>query len=420
MLAGALLILVAACSSGGSPPTSTPSPASPEASATAAASPTPDPLLDLEASGERALEHVRVLSVEIGPRVAGTEGELRAVDYIHDQLERYGYEVTVEDFAFDASTFLPARVDVADQAHPGFAFNGSAEGTASGALFFAGLGRPEQYPPAGLAGGIALVERGEITFQEKVDNAIAAGASGVVIFNNEGGSLLAEATSVVPVIGVRREAGASLRALAAGGQVEATISVSPRRGTAYNVIARPPGVDACETVSGGHHDSVAVTGGADDNASGTASVLELARVVAANDMEGANCFVLFGAEEFGLFGSKEFVLQLDDAERNALRAMLNIDVVGLDADLLLIGSDDMTDTARIAGEAIGIDARRGEVPNGAGSDHASFIEAGVPAVFFYRNDDLIHTAQDSIDRIDPASLEDTIEIAYATLVAITS
>jgi Zn-dependent M28 family amino/carboxypeptidase len=242
----------------------------------------------------------------------------------------------------------------------------------------------------------------------------------VIIFNNEPGSLLAEATTTVPVIGLRQEAGAALRALATRGQVQATISISPRRGTAYNVVARPKGVDACETVSGGHYDSVAVTGGADDNASGTASVLELARVVAANDAQGANCFVLFGAEEFGLFGSKEFVRQLNDTQRNTLRAMLNIDVVGLDADLLLIGSDDMTDTARIAGEAIGIEARRGEVPNGAGSDHASFIEAGIPAVFFYRSDDLIHTAQDSIDRIDPRSLEETIEIAYATLVAITS
>jgi Zn-dependent M28 family amino/carboxypeptidase len=137
-------------------------------------------------------------------------------------------------------------------------------------------------------------------------------------------------------------------------------------------------------------------------------------------MRDANCFVLFGAEEFGLFGSKEFVQQLDESGRNTLRAMLNLDVVGLEADLVLIGSDDMTDTARIAGEAIGIEAGRGEVPNGAGSDHASFIEAGIPAVFFYRNDTLIHTPQDAIDRIEPESLEETVRIAYATLIAITT
>jgi len=241
----------------------------------------------------------------------------------------------------------------------------------------------------------------------------------VIIYNNETGSLLAEANTSIPVIGLRQDAGMALRTLATGDQVDATITVSPRQGIAYNVVAKPAGVDACETVSGGHHDSVAVTGGADDNASGTAAVLELARVVAANGEQNANCFVLFGAEEFGLFGSKEFVRELDDGELNALRAMLNLDVVGVDEDLVLIGSDDMTDTARLAGESIGIEAERGEVPNGAGSDHASFIEAGIPAVFFYRNDTLIHTPQDAIDRILVRSLQDTVRIAYATLLEVT-
>ncbi|MEX2225215.1 MAG: M28 family metallopeptidase [Dehalococcoidia bacterium] len=421
LVACVLTTLGAACRSGDDDePTPMASASATAAAATPAASATPDPLLDPEASGERALEHVRALSVDIGPRVAGTEGERLGVEYIRAELARYGYDVTVEEFAFDASAFLPARVDAQGQAHPGFAFNGSAEGVATGALVFAGIGRPEEFPAGGLNGGIALIERGELTFQQKVENAVAAGAAGAIIYNNEEGSLLAEANTSVQVIGLRPEAGEALRALAAGGAVEATITVSPRRGTAYNVVAKPPGAGACETVSGGHHDSVAVTGGADDNASGTAAVLELARVVAANDRLDANCFVLFGAEEFGLFGSKEYVRQLDDEARDALRAMLNLDVVGLDSDLVLIGSDDVIDTARIAGEEIGIEARRGEVPNGAGSDHASFIEAGIPAVFFYRNDTLIHTPQDSVERIRPESLEETIRIAYATLVALTT
>ena len=86
--------------------------------------------------------------------------------------------------------------------------------------------------------------------------------------------------------------------------------MSPPKGTAYNVIAKPKGAASCDTVSGGHYDSVPVTGGADDNAAGTASVLELARVVAAMKLTARHCFALFSAEEFGLFGSKAYVEQL--------------------------------------------------------------------------------------------------------------
>ena len=415
-----MLILGAACRTSGDGADDTPTAPPDTPSPTAAATTTPGASLDPEPSGERAREHNRVLSAEIGPRVAGTDGERLGVEYIRDQLASYGYDVTIEEFAFDASSFLPARVDAGDAAYPGFAFNGSAEGVATGQLVLAGIGRPDEFPADGLNGAIALIERGELTFQDKIDNAVAAGASGVIVYNNESGSLLADTETTIPVIGLRQEAGEELRGRVESGAITATITVSPRRGTAYNVVAKPAGVATCETVSGGHHDSVAVAGGADDNASGTSAVLELARVVAANNEEGANCFVLFGAEEFGLIGSREYLAALSDAERNSLRAMLNLDVVGLDEDLVLIGDDAMIETARIAGEAIGIESRRGETPAGASSDHASFIEAGIPAVFFYRDDSLIHTTQDSVERISAASLEETIRIAYATLLAITT
>ena len=410
------LAVTAACSSDGEP-APTPTPTQPAPTATAVASPTPDPLRDREASGERALAHVRALSVEIGPRVAGTDGERAAVAYIRSELERYGYDVTTPGFPFDASAFLPARVDVGGEAYGGFAFNGSAATNATGRLLYAGIGRPDEFP-AGMQGAIALIERGELRVQEKVDNAVAAGAAGVIIYNNEDGGLAAESNAPVPVIGLEREAGATLRTLTTADQVRATISVTPRQGTAYDVVARPRGIDRCATVSGGHFDTVPVTGGANDNASGTAAVLELARVVAANGEQGANCFVLFGAEEYGLVGSREYVRQLADVERSGLRAMLNLDVVGLDAPLVLIGSDDMIETARLAGQAVGIDAQRGEVPNGAGSDYASFLDAGIPTIFFYRNDPLIHTPQDAIDRISPQALEETVRIAFATLLAV--
>jgi len=414
----ALAALAWACSGDGDgPPAPTPT-LSPPSITTPAPSPSPDPLLDPEPDGARAVAHVRALSVDVGPRLAGTPGELRAIEYIRAELTRYGYDVSVQDFPFDASSYLPARIDVSGTAFHGFAFNGSAEGSVTAPLVMAGDGRAEDFPAGGLNGAIALIARGGVPFQDKVDNAAAAGAGGVVIYNNVDRNLLAPVTTSLPVIGVRSSTGEALRGLAAAAPPVATIAVTAPRGTAHNIIARPPGAAGCQTVSGGHFDSVAVTGGADDNASGTAAVLELARVVAANHEQRANCFVLFGAEEFGLLGSKAYVQALTLGERNTLRGMINLDVVGTSEDLVLIGDDALVDTARIAGEGIGIDASRGVVPNGAGSDHQSFISAGIPAVFFYRNDDLIHTSADTVDRIAPESLAETVRIAYATLLRI--
>jgi Zn-dependent M28 family amino/carboxypeptidase len=109
---------------------------------------------------------------------------------------------------------------------------------------------------------------------------------------------------------------------------------------------------------------------------------------------------------------------MSEADRGALRAMVNLDVVGLPADLKLIGTDDLIDTARIAASGIGVEAARSTLPQGASSDHVSFQDAGVPVVMLYRDDDQIHTPADAIGRIDPASLRQTVSVAIATLSAL--
>jgi serine protease len=84
----------------------------------------------------------------------------------------------------------------------------------AGELVFAGLGRQGQFP-AGTAGRIALIQRGEITFAEKSKNAKAAGAVGVIVYNNEPGSFLGtlgeEAFDFLPTIAVSQDLGLVLR-----------------------------------------------------------------------------------------------------------------------------------------------------------------------------------------------------------------
>ena len=56
-------------------------------------------------------------------------------------------------------------------------------------IVFAGLGKPADFTGKDLNGKIALIQRGEITFDEKIKNAKSAGAKAVIVYNNEDGQI---------------------------------------------------------------------------------------------------------------------------------------------------------------------------------------------------------------------------------------
>ena len=68
--------------------------------------------------------------------------------------------------------------------------------------------------------------------------------------------------------------------------------------------------------------------GADDNASGSAGVLEIARVLIGRSYRHDLSFVLFGGEEQGLFGSRHFVAALTPEERARIVGVVNMDMIG--------------------------------------------------------------------------------------------
>jgi aminopeptidase YwaD len=217
--------------------------------------------------------------------------------------------------------------------------------------------------------------------------------------------------------------GQDLLAALAEGPVSASLSVgSLSDATSYNVIAEPPGED-CETVTGGHYDSVQVAPGASDNASGTATVLEIAAVLAHNGQMGANCFVLFGSEEIGLVGSAYYVSQLTAEGKNRIKAMVNFDMVGVGEEAWwLIGDGELQERTAGLAQELGVeDVVPSTLIRGLSSDHASFAQAGVPVLMFHRwEDPLLHTPEDAIDRIEPQYLEEAARMGIALLESLSS
>ena len=432
LLAVTAVLLAAACSGGDEPdaaatepvstPTAPPAATAPPATATptlTAAPSAPFTVVELaEPDADRAFEHLRALAVDIGVRSAGTDEERAAAEYVATQLRDAGYVVYIEEFDTsyrgDHSLLAAAGEGPSLQA---LALAGSRNGTATAPLIHAGLGDADDFEAVDVAGAVALLDRGVVPFRDKARNAQGAGAVGVVIVNNEQGlfgGTLGEASGVtIPVIGVSGQSREPLVALADDGTpVTVTADVGTRDLTSQNVVGRN---GECRAYLGAHYDSVPYGPGANDNASGTALIIELART---HRVEGL-CIIAFGAEEVGLLGSQAFV---DEHGASGVLFMLNFDMVARIGQRTFDGPRFVQGTAALAERGAAVAARlgygipAGEFPLGAASDHVVFQEAGVPAVTLYSGgSEYIHTSLDTIETVFPEDLAILLEVATELL-----
>ncbi len=165
-------------------------------------------------------------------------------------------------------------------------------------------------------------------------------------------------------------------------------------------------------VIGAHHDHLGALGpgaegdgifnGADDNASGTAGVLELAEYFSRTKPPAGLLFMTFSAEELGLFGSRIAVEALPWL-REKTAVMINLDMIGRNPDvpvqLKVNGPDELLDMVE-EGLPEGFDIIRHR-RDGYVSDSYTFSEEGVPAISFFtgRHPDY-HTPGDEADLLD--------------------
>src|SRR5438552_2625001 len=301
------------------------------------------------------------------------------------------------------------------------ALGGSTSGTIEGGLVGAGRGFPQEFP-SGTTGSVVLIERGDITFSEKVANATAAGAAGVIIYNNDSGSFTGQLTagSRIPAAAISREDGQALLDLIKAGTTTVRLTVETRTDTnqSQNVVAKPPGKQ-CRLVVGGHYDSVPAGPGANDNASGTATAIEMARAMAADGVFDPVCFVLFGSEELGLLGSAAYLRSLSPDDTAALKAMLNFDMLAVGDAWPFGGSQSVVSVAAQEADRLSIphsvDTRFGT----GGSDHASFISDGIPAMIFNCFcDPNYHSAGDRFEFVSEARLAQAGALGMATAQAL--
>jgi Zn-dependent M28 family amino/carboxypeptidase len=369
-------------------------------------------------------------------RASGTAGFNKSRDYVVGQLQAAGYDVTVQPFDFpyfeESSPSTLATDSKTYTQGPGNDFNimqYSGSGDVTAPLVAVDLTLPPAPEPSSTsgceaadfagfpAGAVALVQRGTCAFGDKVDNAVAAGASAVIIFNegqegrtdSQGGTL--GGPKDVPVLFTSFAVGNDLANQAAAGTDAhvVTTTVNETRET-YNVLADTKKGDAARTiVVGSHLDSVTEGPGINDDGSGTAQDLEIARQLPSVLKKPKNKirFAFWGAEESGLLGSTHYVESLTEDQKDAIMANLNFDMVASPNYARLIYDGDGSDNPDTGPGPIGSDvieqilssywdakglAHESTAFDGR-SDYGPFIDAGIPAGGTFSGAEEIKTAE---------------------------
>ena len=288
-------------------------------------------------------------------RNSGEPGYKASADYVAQVMKAAGYDVTLQEYKFHYHSFvgdpvvrvssptphslvlntdfLPAPIAGSVTAHlqpaggivvPATPTPTSASGCA--ASDFSGFVR----------GNIALIQRGTCTFAQKVANAEAAGATAVVIFNegNPGrtdlfnGSLSGDET--IPVLFTTYATGTSLLGEYVPGSapvltIDVKVIDDPNRSD-WNVIADSKGGDPNNILVIDAHLDAIYGAGMLDNASGSATILDIAQQLKNTNTRNKLRFIWFGGEELGLLGSKYYVNTLPPDELSKIKYDLDADV----------------------------------------------------------------------------------------------
>jgi hypothetical protein len=213
--------------------------------------------------------------------------------------------------------------------------------------------------------------------------------------------------------------------------IEAGISKAPD--PMWNVVATLQGQDSQQVILCAHYDDISQSPmiyapGADDNASGVATVLEAARLLGVHDWEHTLRFVLFGGEEIGLLGSKAYAEEAV-ARGDEILAVFNIDMIGWDSDDDAV-MDIHTDPTNQACQDLGFEIA--EVMNiydyniapevlihesTDRSDHASFWAYDIPAILLIEDWDdftpFYHTTNDKLSTLNKPYMIEGIKAAVA-------
>lgn len=388
---------------------------------------------------------------DFGSRFSGTESERQARDFIHDRFRGYGLKnVRLATFDYlswgrgEASLRIVRPLQKELPSAISLVYSPSTippDGLRAEAIEV-GLGTKAEYAAKGneIRGKFVMAStdspaRGRwVHRREKYGRAVAGGAAGFLFANHlpgmlsPTGSLRPGELAEIPAVGLSREDGFVIRRLLCDGEaveLEMCLTNHTRPAQFSHVVGKVPGRRHDEiVVVGAHYDGHDIGQGAVDDASGTALVMELARVFAplAGQLRRTLRLETYAAEELGVLGSTTYVEAMSDADLAAVDFMLNLDggALGSGRGLALQGLDELrplfADFAREMGYPLDLNNRVGTA-----SDHFPYFMRGVPvaSMFALRPPGLGrgfgHTMADTLDKVNEVELRESAMVAARLL-----
>jgi len=441
------------------PPVRSPNPSdSPKPAAATAAS---------EFDGARAKAHVDYLADPVrAGRYSGSAGYLDAATYVAERFREVGLEPAGDSGTFFQHFTMPIvdltamsvlatgekayrpRVDFTESVG-GRSGSGSVEAEISAVGGAARSGGQNDFAGANVRGKIALITGpGAPGGASVVESAYQEGAAAVLVI---GGATLRYSfaprfqTMTIPTLVITEAVANELLAPSGKKVSDERASVNARRS---DPTAPPSGFDIATTVRvsvsltsvhdveainvvgllrasddaggkravlvGGHLDGVgtdpdgSVFQAANDNASGPAVTIEVARALAADrsSLTHSVVFVAFAGEEEGFFGSEAYAAQTatTPGRVESLIAMINLDVIGCCSDTLLVSNEtpDLQRKVRDTATSLGI---ANQSTGGGGSDQTSFARRRVPSVFIGFSDFILHVYADRPNVVEAGRLK---------------
>ena len=385
-----------------------------------------------------AYSALATLSDRFGPRMVGTPGHASALDWLEAELAAHGLAVHRDTFSFpgwqreEDEAVLLAPVERSLRA-VALGYTGAYD-PAEGDVLFVDRAARETLDPSALSGRVLLLAPNLTFSAEEQAGLAAAGVKGLLLINRvDGGQVLARVANRTgtptpfPVFSISEEEGSWMRRLIEKNvpvrvRLATTSRTVPMTGT--NLIATLPGTSGRKIVVGAHFDSWDLGQGALDNGLGVAQVLEAARLLARHHPDNRHTveFVWFDAEELGLWGARHYAR---DEPLDAVRVMLNLDMVGRPLGFNAMGFDELVPVLEEIQSELGVWRFSRALANEPwlGSDHQPFILSGVPAVTFYAPIDAsasryYHDFADTFDKVSADDLTEASAIVALTVLAL--
>jgi aminopeptidase YwaD len=385
-------------------------------------------------NGERAYRDLEKLSLEIGPRPAGSKAEAEAAKCIASEFESLDLKTTIQEFEITTGKILSKRLEIIEPYREEVACQATAlmgdtgpEGVEGELVYLETT--DEEYLTPEITGKIVVTLKFKtknlklISKYRPLGFILIEAYPGVPPKHLWGNKERWEKYGNFPTVRVSHEDGLKLLCSRAK-QACLVVESEAWKVKSKNVIGELVGSLRPEeiVIVGGHYDTVPEVRGASDNAGGTAIVLELARVFKEKGTKRTLRFIAWGNEEMGLVGSHHYAQELkktseelknkgsdEESELDRIKLVVNLDVHGAllgTNEAAVLGPMDLTASVKLLSKELGTVFDIKETVYS--SDGTSLSSIGIPNVTFGRSsgsDILMHTVEDTVRWISPTVLK---------------